>query len=629
MHASAGIGRVGGLAVALGVGAVVVIGGCAVAGATSGEDATSTATAPGAGPAVRSHARPPALRSPRPASVATVAGRAVAAASTAPTPTSPVQVIGDQAVLSAANVIARSQPLAPAAAVSTAATGSRRAAASADANPIATLLFNQTPTMTPAADAPLGRVVTGQLNGVDPDSAPLSYTVVTPPASGSVSIDANGNYTYTPYSTTARIAYTDNFTVSVSDADTGFHIHGLLGLINMLTFGLLGDSGHTTRRTVSVSVPGGNVAPTATLVLRDPDPVTGLVAGAIIGSDADADPLTYAASVASNGSVSVNPDGTFTYAPTPQARHDSFFNLGPAGDAFVIDVNDGYGGVATVPVSVGIAPAGVTFTFLSYDSGWTIDAQGAMNLAARSLASYFVVNAPMTITLDAITDDSDPNNLAHASAEFANGPNGFFYTVPQSKVITGNDANGPTADALVSFNWSQPWYLGDPSVPGIDSVPSGQYDFKAVAIHELLHAVGFLSGAQTPLSADRSWTVYDSFLVDASNNAVINPGTKAVNAGKVPLFTDPAANGGLYFKGSNAGKVRLYTPNTWKQGSSVSHVNELAGYVMNPSSGTGNGTRQLNPVEAGILKDIGYQISTSPWVPAFVLVFFRLRRRRR
>ena len=146
---------------------------------------------------------------------------------------------------------------------------------------------------------------------------------------------------------------------------------------------------------------------------------------------------------------------------------------------------------------------------------------------------------------------------------------------------------------------------------------------------ELLHAVGFLSGAQTPLSADRSWTVYDSFLVDASNNAVINPGTKAVNAGKVPLFTDPAANGGLYFKGSNAGKVRLYTPNTWKQGSSVSHVNELAGYVMNPSSGTGNGTRQLNPVEAGILKDIGYQISTSPWVPAFVLVFFRLRRRRR
>lgn len=618
MGASSNIYRVGGLAVALGVGAAIATSGAAPVAA-----ATSDGTVSAPGPADRS--------SPRVASRAPQRSVDRPRLAQARTRTPDVQVVQPAArevpsVVSPAAATRAAEPKA-AATVTTTQPASRNAAATANTNPIARLLFNQTPTMSPAANAPAGRVVTGQLNGYDADSAPLSYSIVTPPSSGSVSIDTAGNYVYTPYTSTARIAYTDSFAVSVSDADTGFHIHGLMGLINMLTFGLLGDSGHTRRQTVSVSVPGGNAAPTATLVVRNPDPMTGLVAGAIIGADADADPLIYTASSAPYGTVNVNQDGTFVYTPTVQARHDAFFSLGPAADAFVIDVSDGYGGVTAVPVSVGIAPAGIAFTFASYDSGWTPDAIDAMNAASRSLASYFLVNAPMTITLDAISDNSDPNNLAYASADFANGPNGFYYTVPQAKVITGTDGNGAsTADAVISFNWSQPWYFSCSPSPCSDSVPSGQYDFKAVAIHELLHAVGFLTGAQTPLGADRSWTVYDTFLSSSNGTRVIDPTTRAIKSGYQGNFT--GSNNGLYFTGPNAGTVKLYTPGTWQQGSSVSHVNQLPNYVMNPSSSAGNGTRILNPVEVGILKDIGYQVSNT-WVPAFVVFLVRFRRRRR
>ena len=38
----------------------------------------------------------------------------------------------------------------------------------------------------------------------------------------------------------------------MTEADSGFHIHGLGGLLNLVTFGLLGESGHSITRTISV-----------------------------------------------------------------------------------------------------------------------------------------------------------------------------------------------------------------------------------------------------------------------------------------------------------------------------------------------------------------------------------------
>lgn len=737
MHASDSIGRVGGLALALGVGAILAYGGAGVACAAPGDDVDSSAvtadagprSAPpsrtGTGPTARS-ARPPAARSVRVAAVTSMPATAM--------PIRTAAVVGSPTT----SVVARSQPIAPAAALASTQTGSRSAAATAGVNPIAAMFFNQTPTMSPTViSSTPGGAVTGQLNGSDPDSAPLSYTVVTPPAHGSVSVDGSGTYTYSPDPSMARAGYLDSFTVSISDESTGFHIHGLMGLLSMLTFGLLGESGHTSRQTVSVIVSGTNVAPIATAVVNNPDlstgvvtgsviasdaegdplsfatfggskgtavisntgaftytptwtarhqaasltatsadlsdafaavvsdgfggtttvpvsvpivPVnnaptgssavgvpdatTGLVAGAILGSDADSDPLSYSATSAANGTVILNPDGSFTYSPLAQARHNVFFSQGPTTDAFDVTITDGYGGTTTVPVQVDIAPAGVTFSF-TWDSFWNSrnQAKTALNSAARSLSSYFVVDAPTTITVNATgTNAPSSNNLAYASTNFTGGGPGFYATVVQGKILTGVDANGGSYDASINVNFGQSWDYTDP-------ISGSQYDFKAVAIHELLHTVGFLTGSEAPGSQDGNWSIYDRFLTTFDGTSVfLTNDPTTLDPQYVANFTDPTPNNpnnpnigyGIYFTGPNAGRVRLYTPNPWESGSSVSHVNELgAGWVMNPILGTGLGTRELNPVEVGILKDIGYQVSTSPWVPAFVIVFVRLRRRRR
>ena len=122
-------------------------------------------------------------------------------------------------------------------------------------SPLATLLFNETPSLTPTRiGQSAAGVVTGQLNATDTDSATLAYTVVSAPASGTVSVDSTGLYTYTPDPVKASAGYTDSFAVSVSDAGSGFHIHGLMGLLNLLSFGLIGDSGHSATTTVNVVV---------------------------------------------------------------------------------------------------------------------------------------------------------------------------------------------------------------------------------------------------------------------------------------------------------------------------------------------------------------------------------------
>ncbi|MBP7132037.1 MAG: choice-of-anchor K domain-containing protein, partial [Aquabacterium sp.] len=70
------------------------------------------------------------------------------------------------------------------------------------------------------------------------------------------------------------------------------------------------------------------------------------VSGQVVASDADGNPLSYTAGTApAHGSVTVNPDGTWTYTP------GSNFN---GTDVFTVTISDGQGGISTATVNVGI-----------------------------------------------------------------------------------------------------------------------------------------------------------------------------------------------------------------------------------------------------------------------------------
>ncbi|MGV0790808.1 Ig-like domain-containing protein [Mycolicibacterium sp. XJ1819] len=105
-----------------------------------------------------------------------------------------------------------------------------------------------------------------------------------------------------------------------------------------------------------------NAAPTVSAAVGEPDPDTGAVRGSITATDPDGDAVTVTAGTwwAARGSVTVDPDGTFTYTPTDDARHRAAAVDGPTADktdAFEVTVSDARGQVATVSVTVPIGPA--------------------------------------------------------------------------------------------------------------------------------------------------------------------------------------------------------------------------------------------------------------------------------
>ena len=154
-------------------------------------------------------------------------------------------------------------------------------------------------------DTPVGGSVGG--NDSDVDNPSLTWSLVTGPSHGAVAFNGDGSYNYTP---SADYCGDDSFTYQVSD-------------------GSLADTA-----TVNITVACVNDAPSAGDDNASTDEDTPLNAS-VAGNDADVDSasLTWSqVSGPSNGSLSLNGDGSYTYTPNPNFC---------GSDAFTYQVSDG------------------------------------------------------------------------------------------------------------------------------------------------------------------------------------------------------------------------------------------------------------------------------------------------
>lgn len=214
------VGRVGALAAALGVGTAVAIALSTPASADTEQSSAAPAATSSAAPAAGVTARTTSVS--RPQRPARAARSAVARHSTVP----------DSTISAAAPKIRQSASVTSAAPQGPA-LPTVFSALAAVGRDVQRIFDNRYPTTSPSitGEGPDG-VVTGSLGAVDRDGDRLVYTVIGAPTLGRVNIEqATGNFTYTPVVDVASYGGTDAFTVSVSD-DTGFHIHGVQGLLN-------------------------------------------------------------------------------------------------------------------------------------------------------------------------------------------------------------------------------------------------------------------------------------------------------------------------------------------------------------------------------------------------------------
>ena len=154
----------------------------------------------------------------------------------------------------------------------------------------------------------------------DLDGDAVGYALASGPSHGQVSIDSDGRYVYTP---AADFNGSDSFSYRVSDGQGGSNVY-----------------------TVGVTVTPVNDAPTAantSIVTFEDEAHTGSLPAA---RDVDGNPVGYALLEGpAHGSVSIGPDGRYTY--TPAADYNG-------ADRFRYTVDDGQGGSNSYTVEIAV-----------------------------------------------------------------------------------------------------------------------------------------------------------------------------------------------------------------------------------------------------------------------------------
>ena len=260
--------------------------------------------------------------------------------------------------------------------------------------------------VTPVNDAPVAGPdtihtqedveVTGRLPvAVDAERDPVTYSVETGPAKGFLTLNPDGNYTYTPL---PEANGSDSFVYRVSDGS---------------------DS---TLHTVTITIDAVNDAPVAsdTSIVTDEDMAhPGQLPRA---TDVDNDPVSYALEGGPiHGQVSIELDGRYVYTPAPD------FN---GSDSFTYRVSDGQGGFNVY--TVGVTVNGVNDAPTAADTAFTTpeDAAHSGSLPAasdidRDPVSYALAEQARHGTVSIGAD----GRYTYTPARDFNGPDSFRYTV--------------------------------------------------------------------------------------------------------------------------------------------------------------------------------------------------------
>jgi VCBS repeat-containing protein len=141
-------------------------------------------------------------------------------------------------------------------------------------------------------------------NDADPDGDPLSAVLVTGPGHGSLSLNANGSFSYTP---AADFAGSDSFSYRASDGTLTSNVAAVAISVTAVN---------------DVPVAAGDAYSTAE------DTVLTVAAPGVLGNDADPDGDPLSAVLVTgpgHGSLSLNANGSFSYTPAADfAGSDSF-----------------------------------------------------------------------------------------------------------------------------------------------------------------------------------------------------------------------------------------------------------------------------------------------------------------
>jgi VCBS repeat-containing protein len=413
-------------------------------------------------------------------------------------------------------------------------------------------------------DTPLTVVAPGVLaNDSDPDGNPLTAIQVSGPSHGTLSLNANGSFTYTP---NANYNGADSFTYRANDGSLNSNI-----------------------ATVSITVSPVNDAPVA----GDDSAITSVgvaVSVPVLGndSDPDGDTLTVASfTQGSHGAVTTGAGGALIYTPTANFTGTDTFNY---------TVSDGLGGTDTATVTVTVLPA---------------------NRPPVAVDDNASTPEDVAVSILVLGNDSDPDGDTLTVASFTQGSHGavttgaggaliftpaanfsgadsFSYTISDGRggtdTATVNVTITPVNDAPVASNDSYSTNEDTTLTIAAPGVLANDTDVEGSTLTAALVA-GPSNGTLT-LNANGSFTYTpnanyngaDSFTYRA-NDGSLNSNIATVSITVSPVNDAPVADNDSYNTNENT-PLTIAAPGVLANDTDVEGSTLTAALVAGPSNGT-------------------------------------------
>jgi hypothetical protein len=266
--------------------------------------------------------------------------------------------------------------------------------------------------------------------------------------------------------------------------------------------------------------------------------------------------------------------------------------------------------------SHGEAPGKVIFSFTYFDAGsgfddptFGADRRAALEATAAQIGDRIAQDA--TVEIGVAPSQTDGTGfIGLAAAEFLDTTPGIRDGEVYRRIVLGEPDTAPAIlDAGMVFDFGYAVALSGTPGPGVPYFPD-------VARHEITHALGygsFLAADGTGFNGTEPdmYTRFDSFL---TTDGGPNPGLPVVDAAGNLLLDDPtyafAYATGLVFDGpatraANGGSPLKLRP------SDPTH-SSLASDVMFPSPAVGFARDDWSPLDAAVLRDLGYEIIPEP-----------------
>jgi len=301
-------------------------------------------------------------------------------------------------------------------------------------------------------------------------------------------------------------------------------------------------------------------------------------------------------------------------SPLPTARAASVVRSVPAGWGYEYAAPAGTRVATSTPTpraAHDTAQSVFKVTYTGVPANYQPAIQAAVDVWSQNWASTVPVNINANFVKQPIGVLASATPVKYFN-NFSGAPDpDLWYPSAMANALAGKDLdpNNPEITIQINSSTGPTLYLGTDG-----NCPANQYDLESIILHEMAHGLGFLSASDMNVlfggyGSDDQPTPFDAYAQLTDGTRLMDLPSPSLQLGQALL--GPLVWSGAYGVAANGGvKPKLFTPNPYQAGSSVSHLDQAtfgtsgANAVMAPNLAPAEIFHQPGPLLLGMMKDM-------------------------